>query len=99
MFPPKAEAAPLQVTPMSETVISSFILRFTQETDTDTPWRGVVRHVQSEEESRFTRIEEALRFIGRFVDVGGDTTTNGEQRMLSSVAGRDVALARWMGED
>ena len=54
---------------MSETVISSFILRFTQESDADLPWRGVVRHVQSDEESRFTRIEEALRFIGRFVDV------------------------------
>lgn len=67
---------------MSETVISSFILRFTQESDADQPWRGVVRHVQSDEEARFTRIEEALRFIGRFVDVVGDTTANGEQRMV-----------------
>ena len=68
---------------MSETVISSFILRFTQESDADLPWRGVVRHVQSDEESRFTRIEEALRFIGRFVEVGGDITAAGraEQRM------------------
>lgn len=68
---------------MSETVISSFILRFTQESDADLPWRGVVRHVQSDEESRFTRMEEALRFIGRFVDVGGDSTAagRGEQRM------------------
>lgn len=55
---------------MSETVISSFILRFTQEAGGNQPWRGVVRHVQSEEEARFTRIEEALRFIGRFVDLG-----------------------------
>ncbi len=66
---------------MSETVISSFILRFTQESDADLPWRGVVRHVQSDEESRFTRIEEALRFIGRFVDVARDTTANEEQQM------------------
>lgn len=68
---------------MSETVISSFILRFTQESDADLPWRGVVRHVQSDEESRFTRMEEALRFIGRFVDVDGDTTAAGRrgQRM------------------
>jgi hypothetical protein len=72
----------MQVTLMSETVISSFILRFTQESDADLPWRGVVRHVQSDEESRFTRIEEALRFIGRFVEVGGNTTANGEQRMV-----------------
>ena len=67
---------------MSETVISSFILRFTQETETESPWRGVVRHVQTDEEARFTTIEEALRFMGRFVDVGGgNTTTNKEQRM------------------
>lgn len=84
---------------MSETVTSSFILRFTQESDADLPWRGVVRHVQSDEEARFTRIEEVLRFIGRFVDVGGDTTADREQRMDSSVAGRDVELASWMGED
>lgn len=62
---------------MSETVISSFILRFIQESDADLPWRGVVRHVQSDEESRFTRMEEALRFIGRFVEVAGDTTAAG----------------------
>ncbi len=59
----------MQVTPMSETVISSFILRFTQESDADLPWRGVVRHVQSDEESRFTRIEEALRLADRDVEL------------------------------
>ncbi len=57
---------------MSETVISSFILRFTQETQVETPWRGVVRHVQSDEEIRFTRIDEALRFIARYVDLAGE---------------------------
>ena len=57
---------------MSETVISSFILRFTQETQVETPWRGVVRHVQSDEEIRFTRIDEALRFIARYVDLTGE---------------------------
>ncbi|MCS6843930.1 MAG: hypothetical protein NZ528_06345 [Caldilineales bacterium] len=55
---------------MSETVISSFVLRFTQEAGGGQPWRGVVRHVQSDEEIRFTRIEEALRFMQRFVDLG-----------------------------
>jgi len=66
---------------MSETVISSFILRFTQETGTDAPWRGVVRHVQSDEEARFMRIDEALHFIGRFVDVDGSGVA-GEQEIL-----------------
>jgi hypothetical protein len=66
---------------MADTVINSFLMRFIQGTETDASWRGVVRHVQSDEEARFTRIEEALRFIGRFVDVGGDNTTNQEQRI------------------
>lgn len=61
---------------MSETVISSFILRFTQESDAELPWRGVVRHVQSEEEARFTRIEEAIRFMGHFVDLNRDPGSN-----------------------
>jgi len=30
-------------------------------------WHGVVRHVQSREEVRFTRVEEALAFINRYV--------------------------------
>lgn len=54
---------------MPETVISSFILRFTQEAEDGAPWRGVVRHVQSDEEARFTQIDEALRFISRYVDL------------------------------
>jgi hypothetical protein len=67
---------------MAETVINSFMMRFIQETEADASWRGVVRHVQSNEEARFTRIDEALRFIGRFVEVGGgNTTSNEEQRM------------------
>jgi hypothetical protein len=67
---------------MAEMVINSFMMRFIQETEADASWRGVVRHVQSDEEARFTRIDEALRFIGRFVEVGGgNTTPNEEQRM------------------
>jgi hypothetical protein len=66
---------------MAETVINSFMMRFIQEVEADSSWRGVVRHVQSDEEARFTRIDEALRFIGRFVEVDGNTTANGEQRM------------------
>ncbi|MER2599496.1 MAG: hypothetical protein ABTQ73_08250 [Caldilineales bacterium] len=60
---------------MSETVISSFVLRFTQETETETSWRGVVRHVQSDEEARFTRMAEALRFISRYVNLPEEEKT------------------------
>ena len=50
---------------MSETVINSFMMRFIQETDAYASWRGVVRHVQSDEEARFTK--EVPDWAGRFV--------------------------------
>ncbi len=58
---------------MSESQISSFILRFIQESDTNTapaahPWRAMIRHVQSDEQLHFTRVDEALAFIGRYVN-------------------------------
>ena len=59
---------------MSETSVVSFIVRFIQEeTDepqpTPHPWRGLIRHVQTDQERRFTHIEEALQFMGQFVDI------------------------------
>ncbi len=58
---------------MSETAVTSFIIRFTQEKEVDTPdmnWHGLVRHVQSSEECHFAKIEEALTFISNFVEIG-----------------------------
>ena len=53
---------------MSETAVTSFILRFTQDQQSlDAPWHGVIRHVQNSEEIRFTRIEDALAFMNSFV--------------------------------
>ncbi len=62
---------------MSETTIASFVLRFTREHDAgDSPggagWRGVIRHVQIGEEIHFTRMDDALAFITRYVDINGD---------------------------
>ncbi len=59
---------------MGETTIASFLLRFVQESPPDaTPppgtWRGLIRHVQSGDECPFTRIEDALAFIGRYVEL------------------------------
>ena len=34
------------------------------------PWHGVIRHVQSKEEIRFTQIEDALRFVANYVALG-----------------------------
>jgi len=55
-------------------LITSFIIRFvqneTQETVEDTspyPYRGSIRHIQSEEELNFHLWEEAVEFIRRYV--------------------------------
>ena len=37
---------------------------------TAVPWHGVIRHVQSKEEIRFTQIEDALRFVANYVALG-----------------------------
>jgi hypothetical protein len=58
---------------MARPTIASFILRFTQEPPDSGPsgcaWRGVIRHVQDNEQAHFTRMEEALAFIARYVDI------------------------------
>jgi hypothetical protein len=63
------EDADTALLPMTETRIVSFVLRFVQPESGDsvTPWHGVVRHVQSREEARFTRVAEALQFMSRYV--------------------------------
>ncbi|MBI1882551.1 MAG: hypothetical protein HYR94_30625 [Chloroflexi bacterium] len=53
--------------------IASFVLRFTQELwrdDNGEPhvqWRGHIRHVQGDEEDRFTDFAEAVSFIQRYL--------------------------------
>lgn len=62
---------------MPKTTIASFVVRFTQELSSDTepvtPWRAVIRHVQSDEEVHFTRMDEALAFISQYVDLSNGT--------------------------
>ncbi len=56
---------------MPGTTIASFILRFIRESLPDHPsgaWRGIVRHIQSGEQRSFTRLEDALTFIIRYVE-------------------------------
>ena len=59
---------------MLETGVDSFIVRFVQEKSQSggpatAPWHGVIRHVQSKEEIRFTHIEDALRFVANYVEL------------------------------
>ncbi len=68
------EVAKAACLPMTETRIVSFIVRFVQPESgyQAAPWHGVVRHVQSREEMRFTRVAEALQFMSRYVPMEDD---------------------------
>jgi hypothetical protein len=60
---------------MSESNVSSFIIRFVEDpaaADQPPPasWRGLIRHVQSNQEIRFSTIGQALAFMNRFVALG-----------------------------
>ena len=68
---------------MLETDVDSFIMRFVQEkSHSDGPaassWYGVIRHVQSKEEIRFTHIEDALRFVANYVELAEGESRGGD---------------------
>lgn len=48
-------------------------------------WHGVVRHVQSREEVRFTRVDEALAFINRYVILQEEEQADREPRQLDDI--------------
>ncbi len=68
---------------MSETAVTSFVVRFTQEPEVSpAAWRGLIRHVQTSEETYFTQIEDALQFIAKFVELGeGNVAANTQPPM------------------
>jgi len=63
----------------SEANLTSFVLRFVfdqpPETAESVPvpigqaWRGVVRHVQTNQERHFTRWAEAVAFVEQYIDL------------------------------
>ncbi len=68
-----------------ETDVVSFVLRFVydkpsgESSDPATDWHGLIRHVQSSEERRFTRWADAVAFIEQYVRVErGDRDREGK---------------------
>jgi hypothetical protein len=60
----------------SQTNVVSFVVRFVQKTTTlpgtdpsEGAWHGVVKHVQSNEEQRFSRLVDALAFMAKYVNL------------------------------
>jgi len=59
---------------MPETTVASFVIRFVQDDslpaiEIEPTWHAAIRHIQTDEETRFTCMNEALTFIGRWVNV------------------------------
>jgi len=57
---------------MSKTAVTSFVIRFKQEQENShatQPWHGSIRHVQTNRETHFTDIQEALTFMSQFVKI------------------------------
>ncbi len=63
----------------SEANLTSFVLRFVSDQPPETAelapapasqaWRGVIRHVQTNQERHFTRWAEAVAFIEQYVEL------------------------------
>ena len=64
---------------MSETAVTSFVVRFMQEDPADDAWRGFIRHVQTSQEIHFSSIEDALLFMGQFVKINPNLSSGSLQ--------------------
>jgi hypothetical protein len=58
--------------------ISSFVIRFVVDSasaggQSHSPYRGAIRHIQTDEEINFSSWEEAVTFIRRFVPLEADS--------------------------
>ena len=65
-------------------IISSFVIRFVMNEAQDEPadaeqhpYRGSIRHIQSDEELNFHVWEDAVEFIRRYVPLGTETGSEG----------------------
>ena len=72
--------------------IASFVLRFTQELWQDTQgephvrWRGHIRHVQGDQENRFTDFAEAVTFMQQYLTQLTMDTLGGKDSMSQEKA-------------
>ncbi|CAN5374969.1 hypothetical protein BH10CHL1_BH10CHL1_51310 [soil metagenome] len=65
------------IIPSDETT-HSFVIRLWQETPGQ--WRGAVRHVQSESRLAFTRLDQAMRWIERSIEIEPPTVESTRPR-------------------
>lgn len=70
---------------MPDSHLVSFVLRFVTppegEAEGALPWRGLIRHVQSDAEQHFRHWAEAVAFIEQFVTLdGAEEGTGGDEQ-------------------
>ena len=66
LYPPGVILTKMDI-PVAAT-ISSFIIRFVVDTDSD-KYRGEIRHIQTREELQFTDWQSAVEFIQRYIPI------------------------------
>jgi hypothetical protein len=62
---------------MPETLIASFVVRFMLDQEIESSkvnWRGVIRHIQTNEQFNFSGMDEALQFIQQYVQINPNPT-------------------------
>lgn len=79
--------------------VASFLLRFTQDLyedadhDAHVRWRGQIRHVQGDEESRFTDFADAVAFIQRsLTDLTADSLSGAENMSQEKIFAESFKL-------
>ena len=70
---------------MPGTEVDSFVVRFakkpdSQECSQSISWYGLIRHIQSDRQLRFTNIKDALSFMAGFVQLEEETGLDNERR-------------------
>jgi hypothetical protein len=87
----------------SQTNVVSFVVRFVQKTTTlastdpsEGAWHGVVKHVQSNEEQRFSRLADALAFMAKYVNL--DALAEMEDSLPAAAADRAEPGDGWTPE-
>ena len=76
-----------------QTNITSFVLRFVQETSIDattqppqTDWHGIIKHVQTNNEQHFMDFADAIAFIAKYIDLDDLPKDNGLEAQDSDPA-------------
>jgi len=69
----------MAMTSKATPTISSFVIRFVMDSSAEAgrihpPYRGAIRHIQTDDEMNFSNWEEAVTFIRRYVPLDSENS-------------------------